>query len=186
MPADAGDMTFRLVDVVTAAKKGAPAVKINSTVIDENGTLTAYIKGAKDGETITFTVEVDSDKYETATIKLVVNLAKKGTEIRKQKLAEQKVNVEYKYNTKSISENIGSLMPADAGNVTYRVEKPQTAAAAKGKAKVKVTGEAIDANGNLTASISGGQQGETITFTVKAESDKYEAATIKVVVKLVK
>ena len=185
MPADAGEMTFRLVDVAVAAAKGKAKTEVTKAAIDENGCITAQVKHGKDGETITFTVEVDSDMYETATIKLVIKLAKKGTEIRKQKLAEQKVHVQYKHNTKSISESVGSLMPADAGNITYRLEKVETAPG-KGKDKIEVKHASIDAEGNLTAEIKKAKKDDTITFVIKAESDMYEPATIKVVVKLVK
>ena len=185
MPADAGEMTFRLVDVAVAAAKGKAKTEVTKAAIDENGCITAQVKHGKDGETITFTVEVDSDMYETATIKLVIKLAKKGTEIRKQKLAEQKVHVQYKHNTKSISECVGSLMPADAGEITYRLEKVETAPG-KGKDKIEVKHASIDAEGNLTAEIKKAKKDDTITFVIKAESDMYEPATIKVVVKLVK
>ena len=73
---------------------------------------------------------------------------------------------------------IGTVMPADAGTLTYApgiVSKTGS---------VTVTNWAVDSTGKATYTLSGGAAGDTVTLPVTIKSTNYADATVKVVITL--
>ena len=89
------------------------------------------------------------------------------------------ITVSQKYTVTTGEKAIGTVMPADAGTLTY----------AKGTesktGSVTVTNWAVDATtGKVTYTLSGGKAGDTVTLPVTITSDNYADATVKVVITL--
>ena len=87
------------------------------------------------------------------------------------------ITVSQKYTTTNGAKAIGTVMPADAGTLTYT----------KGTATPTstVTSWAVDAtSGKVTYTLSGGAAGDTVTLPVIITSDNYENSTVKVVITL--
>lgn len=82
------------------------------------------------------------------------------------------------YTSTSISKSVAGLMPEDAGTLTY------TAGEASTTGSVKVSGFAVNRRGNVSATISGGAIGDTITLPVIIGSANYADSTANVVVML--
>ncbi len=85
------------------------------------------------------------------------------------------------YNATSLSISIVSAgMPDNAGELAY-----STDGEASKTGSVTVSGFAVDENGVVTATLSGGALNDTITLPVKISSTNYEDSTVNVVVTLV-
>ena len=88
------------------------------------------------------------------------------------------ITVSQKYSVTTGEKAIGTVMPADAGTLTY----------AKGTesktGSVKVTNWAVDATGKVTYTLSGGAAGDTVTLPVIIGSDNYADATVNVAITL--
>ena len=73
---------------------------------------------------------------------------------------------------------IGTVMPADAGTLTY------TKGTESKTGSVTVTNWAVDATGKVTYTLSGGAAGDTVTLPVIIKSTNYADATVNVVITL--
>ena len=88
------------------------------------------------------------------------------------------ITVSQKHTVTTGEKAIGTVMPADAGALTY----------AKGTesktGSVTVTSWAVDATGKVTYTLSGGAAGNTVTLPVIIKSTNYADATVNVVITL--
>ena len=88
------------------------------------------------------------------------------------------ITVSQKYSVTTGEKAIGTVMPADAGTLTY----------AKGTesktGSVTVTNWAVDATGKVTYTLSGGAADNTVTLPVIIKSTNYVDATVNVVITL--
>ena len=73
---------------------------------------------------------------------------------------------------------IGTVMPADAGTLTY------APGIASKTGSVTVTNWAVDSTGKATYTLSGGAAGDTVTLPVTIKSTNYADATVNVVITL--
>ena len=88
------------------------------------------------------------------------------------------ITVSQKYSVTTGEKAIGTVMPADAGTLTYApgiVSKTGS---------VTVTNWAVDSTGKATYTLSGGAAGDTVTLPVTIKSTNYADATVKVVITL--
>ena len=88
------------------------------------------------------------------------------------------ITVSQKYSVTTGEKTIGTVMPADAGTLTYApgiVSKTGS---------VTVTNWAVDSTGKATYTLSGGAAGDTVTLPVTIKSTNYADATVKVVITL--
>ena len=90
------------------------------------------------------------------------------------------IPVSQKYNVTTGEKVISSVMPADAGTLTY------TKGTESKTGSVTVTSWAVDATGKVTYTLSGGAAGNTVTLPVTIGSDNYADATVKVVITIIK
>ena len=88
------------------------------------------------------------------------------------------IAVSQKYTVTTGEKAIGSVMPADAGTLTY------TKGTESKTGSVTVTSWAVDATGKVTYTLSGGAAGDTVTLPVTIGSDNYADATVNVVIAL--
>ena len=88
------------------------------------------------------------------------------------------IAVSQKYTVTTGEKAIGSVMPADAGMLTY------TKGAESKTGSVTVTSWAVDTTGKVTYTLSGGAAGDTVTLPVTIGSDNYADATVNVVITL--
>ena len=88
------------------------------------------------------------------------------------------IPVSQKYTVTTGEKAIGTVMPADAGTLTY----------AKGTesktGSVTIVSWAVDTTGKVTYTLSGGAAGDTVTLPVTIGSDNYENSTVNVVITL--
>ena len=88
------------------------------------------------------------------------------------------ITVSQKHTVTTGEKTIGTVMPADAGTLTYApgiVSKTGS---------VTVTNWAVDSTGKATYTLSGGAAGDTVTLPVTIKSTNYADATVKVVITL--
>lgn len=83
------------------------------------------------------------------------------------------------YTETSVSASVAGKMPEDAGTLTY------TAGAANTTGSVTVSNFTVDTSGNVTATISGGASGDTITLPVTISSTNYADASVNVNITLI-
>ena len=88
------------------------------------------------------------------------------------------ITVSQKYSVTTGEKAIGTVMPADAGALTY------TKGAESMTGSVTVTNWAVDATGKVTYTLSGGAAGDTVTLPVTIKSTNYADATVNVVITL--
>ena len=88
------------------------------------------------------------------------------------------ITVSQKYSVTIGEKAIGTVMPADAGMLTY------TKGAESKTGSVAVTSWAVDATGKVTYTLSGGAAGDTVTLPVTIKSTNYADATVNVVITL--
>ena len=88
------------------------------------------------------------------------------------------ITVSQKYSVTTGEKAIGTVMPADAGTLTY----------AKGTesktGSVTIDSWAVDTTGKVTYTLSGGAAGDTVTLPVIIGSDNYADATVNVAITL--
>ena len=88
------------------------------------------------------------------------------------------ITVSQKHTVTTGEKAIGTVMPADAGALTYaKGTKSKTGS-------VTVTSWAVDATGKVTYTLSGGAAGNTVTLPVIIKSTNYADATVNVVITL--
>ena len=88
------------------------------------------------------------------------------------------ITVSQKHTVTTGEKAIGTVMPADAGTLTYApgiVSKTGS---------MTVTNWAVDSTGKATYTLSGGAAGDTVTLPVTIKSTNYADATVKVVITL--
>lgn len=90
------------------------------------------------------------------------------------------ITVSQKYNVTTGEKVISSVMPADAGTLTY------TKGTESKTGSVTVTSWAVDATGKVTYTLSGGAAGNTVTLPVTIGSNNYADATVNVVITIIK
>lgn len=88
------------------------------------------------------------------------------------------IPVSQKYTTTTGAKAIGTVMPADAGTLTYA---PSTASKT---GSVTIDSWAVDSTGKVTYTLSGGAAGDTVTLPVIIKSTNYADATVNVVITL--
>ena len=88
------------------------------------------------------------------------------------------IAVSQKYTVTTGEKAIGSVMPADAGALTY------TKGTESKTGSVTVTDWNVDPTGKVTYTLSSGAAGNTVTLPVTIGSDKYADATVNVVITL--
>ena len=88
------------------------------------------------------------------------------------------ITVSQKYSVTTGEKAIGTVMPADAGTLTY------TKGAESKTGSVTVTSWAVDSTGKVTYTLSGGAADNTVTLPVIIKSTNYADATVKVVITL--
>ena len=88
------------------------------------------------------------------------------------------ITVSQKYTVTTGEKAIGSVMPADAGTLTY------TKGTESKTGSVTVTSWAVDSTGKVTYTLSSGAAGNTVTLPVIIGSDNYADATVNVVITL--
>lgn len=90
------------------------------------------------------------------------------------------ITLDQKYTVTTGEKAIGTVMPANAGTLTY----------AKGTeiktGSVTVTNWDVDSTGKVTYTLSGGAAGDTVTLPVTIKSTNYADATVNVKIKLIK
>ena len=171
-----------------AYEKDNKAVKITSVRFeDENGKQVTL----KQGEDYTATgTMADADAGEgkdaAVTVKLInpnytlsKNTATARVNIRKaaaRTIAD--VTDEQCYTLTSVSGSVAGTMPDDAGKLTYAAGKASTTG------KVKVSDFTVSAKGAVSATLSGGKVGDTVTLPVIIGSTNYADSTANVVITL--
>ena len=88
------------------------------------------------------------------------------------------IPVSQKHTVATGEKAIGTVMPADAGTLTY------TKGTESKTGSVTVTNWAVDATGKVTYTLSGGAAGDTVTLPVIIKSTNYADATVNVVITL--
>ena len=88
------------------------------------------------------------------------------------------ITVSQKYSVTTGEKAIGTVMPADAGTLTY------APGIASKTGSVTVTNWAVDSTGKVTYTLSGGAAGDTVTLPVTIKSTNYVDATVNVVITL--
>ena len=88
------------------------------------------------------------------------------------------ITVSQKHTVTTGEKAIGTVMPADAGTLTY------TKGAESKTGSVTVTSWAVDSTGKVTYTLSGGAADNTVTLPVIIKSTNYADATVNVVISL--
>lgn len=88
------------------------------------------------------------------------------------------ITVSQKHTVTTGEKAIGTVMPADAGTLTY------TKGAESKTGSVTVTSWAVDSTGKVTYTLSGGAADNTVTLPVIIKSTNYADATVNVVITL--
>lgn len=88
------------------------------------------------------------------------------------------IPVSQKYTVTTGAKAIGTVMPADAGTLTY------TKGAESKTGSVAIDSWNVDSTGKVTYTLSGGAAGNTVTLPVIIGSDNYENSTVNVVITL--
>ena len=119
----------------------------------------------------------DKDTFKAGNYKLTLATTPVNFTITKATAPTLKnITVSQKYTVTTGEKAIGTVMPADAGTLTY----------AKGTesktGSVTVTNWAVDATGKVTYTLSGGAADNTVTLPVIIKSTNYADATVNVVI----
>lgn len=155
---------------------------VSGETLDVNLPTTGTISDAKVGAynvTYSGVTLKDSTTGKAGNYKLVGSLPTVTVNITKataRTLAD--IPVSQKYTVTTGEKAIGTVMPADAGTLTY----------AKGTesktGSVTIDSWAVDTTGKVTYTLSGGVAGDTVTLPVIIGSDNYENSTVNVVITL--
>ena len=140
------------------------------------GTMTDANAGTGKAVTVTGVALGGDDK---GNYKLVGPLPTVAVNITKATAPTPKnITVSQKYTVTTGEKAIGTVMPADAGTLTY------TKGAESMTGSVTVTSWAVDSTGKVTYKLSGGAADDTVTLPVIIGSDNYADATVNVVITL--
>ena len=121
----------------------------------------------------------DKDTFKAGNYKLTLATTPVNFTITKATAPTLKnITVSQKYTVTTGEKAIGTVMPADAGTLTY------TKGAESMTGSVTVTSWAVDATGKVTYTLSGGAAGDTVTLPVIIKSTNYADATVNVVITL--
>ena len=158
---------------------------VSGETLDVNIPATGTISDAKVGAynvTYSGVTLKDGTTGKASNYKLVSHLPTVTVNITKASAAPALSNipVSQKYNVTTGEKVIGSVMPADAGTLTY------TKGTASKTGSVTVTSWAVDATGKVTYTLSGGAAGNTVTLPVTIGSNNYADATVNVVITIIK
>lgn len=121
----------------------------------------------------------DKDTFKAGNYKLTLATTPVNFTITKATAPTLKnITVSQKYTVTTGEKAIGTVMPADAGTLTY------TKGAESMTGSVTVTNWAVDATGKVTYTLSGGAADNTVTLPVIIKSTNYADATVNVVITL--
>lgn len=121
----------------------------------------------------------DKDTFKAGNYKLTLATTPVNFTITKATAPTPKnITVSQKYTVTTGEKAIGTVMPADAGTLTY------TKGAESMTGSVTVTSWAVDSTGKVTYKLSGGAADDTVTLPVTIKSTNYADATVNVVITL--
>lgn len=121
----------------------------------------------------------DKDTFKAGNYKLTLATTPVNFTITKATAPTLKnITVSQKYTVTTGEKAIGTVMPADAGTLTY------TKGAESMTGSVTVTSWAVDSTGKVTYKLSGGAADDTVTLPVTIGSTNYADATVNVVITL--
>ena len=156
---------------------------VSGETLDVNIPTTGTISDAKVGAyNVTYSgVTLADGTGNASNYKLVGPLPTVTVNITKASApALSNIPVSQKYNVTTGEKVISSVMPADAGTLTY------TKGTESKTGSVTVTSWAVDTTGKVTYTLSGGVAGDTVTLPVTIGSDNYADATVNVVITIIK
>lgn len=158
---------------------------VSGETLDVNIPTTGTISDAAvgNGKTVTYSGVTlkDGTTGKASNYKLVSPLPTVTVNITKASApALSNIPVSQKYNVTTGEKVISSVMPADAGTLTY------TKGTESKTGSVTVTSWAVDTTGKVTYTLSGGVAGDTVTLPVTIGSDNYADATVNVVITIIK
>ena len=143
---------------------------------DKDYTITGAMTDADagDGKDVTVTVTLKNTNYSLATntTTTTVNISKAAA----QTIAD--VTDTIVYTAASVSKSVAGKMPSDAGTLRY------SAGTASKTGSVTVSGFDVDNSGTVTAALSGGAVGDTVTLPVTIGSTNYADSMVNVVITL--
>ena len=157
---------------------------VSGETLDVNIPTTGTISDAAagNGKTVTYSgVTLADGTGKASNYKLVRPLPTVTVNITKASaptLAD--ISASQKYNVTTGEKVISSVMPADAGTLTY------TKGTESKTGSVTVTSWAVDTTGKVTYTLSGGKVNDTVTLPVIIGSDNYADATVNVVITIIK
>ena len=190
------NITAKEVTITSLTAANRSYQKDNLSVAFTSGTLTGVITGdtvtidltnakgtmtdanAGTGKAVTVTgVALGGD--DKGNYKLVGPLPTVTVNITKATAPTLKnITVSQKYSVTTGEKAIGTVMPADAGTLTY------APGIASKTGSVTVTSWDVNATGKVTYTLSGGAAGDTVTLPVTIKSTNYADATVNVVITL--
>ena len=157
---------------------------VSGETLDVNIPATGTISDAKVGAynvTYSGVTLKDGTTGKASNYKLVSPLPTVTVNITKASApALSNIPVSQKYNVTTGEKVISSVMPADAGTLTY------TKGTESKTGSVTVTSWAVDATGKVTYTLSGGKVNDTVTLSVVIKSTNYADATVNVVITIIK
>ena len=157
---------------------------VSGETLDVNIPTTGTISdaAAENGKTVTYSgVTLADGTGKASNYKLVSPLPTVTVNITKASApALSNIPVSQKYNVTTGEKVISSVMPADAGTLTY------TKGTESKTGSVTVTSWAVDATGKVTYTLSGGKVNDTVTLSVVIKSTNYADATVNVVITIIK
>ena len=154
---------------------------VSGETLDVNLPATGTISDAKVGVyNVAYSgVTLKDGTGKTSNYKLVSPLPTVTVNITKATAPTLKnITVSQKYSVTTGEKAIGTVMPADAGTLTY------TKGAESKTGSVTVTSWAVDSTGKVTYTLSGGAADNTVTLPVIIKSTNYADATVNVVITL--
>lgn len=157
---------------------------VSGETLDVNLPATGTISDAAagNGKTVTYSgVTLADGTGKASNYKLVSPLPTVTVNITKASApALADISASQKYNVTTGEKVISSVMPADAGTLTY------TKGTESKTGSVTVTSWAVDTTGKVTYTLSGGVAGDTVTLPVVIKSTNYADATANVVITIIK
>ena len=170
------DSTAVTISAVTFKDSSQQAVAL-TVGEDKDYTVTGAMSDANagDGKTVNVTVTLKNANYSLATntTTATVNIGKADA----QTIADMTDTL--LYTATSVSESVTGKMPDDAGTLTY------SAGSASKTGSVTVSNFDVNAtSGAVTATLSGGAAGDTVTLPVTIGSTNYADSTVNVKITL--
>ena len=154
---------------------------VSGETLDVNIPATGTISDAKVGAyNVTYSgVTLKDGTSKASNYKLVSPLPTVTVNITKATApAPADIPVSQKYTVTTGEKAIGTVMPADAGALTY------TQGAESKTGSVAIDSWDVDSTGKVTYTLSGGAAGDTVTLPVIISSDNYADVTVNVVISL--